>query len=505
MIVNAEALEPATLADRVFDVCVVGTGPAGLSLARSLARQGKTVALMEGGDRDITFDSEEIYEGTIVGADYWPLTSCRKRFLGGSSNCWSGVCRELEDVDFAAKPYDAPSGWPIGAADLQPYAAETDDILTLPAAGGALRCVFGEDAAPLRPIELRYTGNARLGLRYVDELAADERITLHVNANLVDLTLDDRLQAVRAAVFRSFERPEPFEITAKAYALCLGGLENPRFLLNANRQVASGIGNAHGLVGCYFNEHPHQEIGRVVLAEPLRSREVYAPEPGFMADQEILNFALLLDPDVRQLALPNEIARTIACQTSFTERLAAAVYGKAFKCDEGGIGAYLAQWQEPETMLTATVDIMAEQALNPSSRVRLGQATDRFGLRRIELDWRFSEIDYRTVHMAAMTFGRMLAEHDVGRLKLNPWLTNGEGGLPGPDEARVGGPHHMCTTRMSDSPRQGVVDRNCRIHGMDNLYLGGSSVFGSGGFANPTYTIVQLALRLADHLASEVA
>ncbi len=505
MIVDAEALEPATFADRVFDVCVVGTGPAGLSVARSLARQGKTVALMEGGDREITYDSEEIYEGTCVGADYWPLTAARKRFLGGSSNCWSGVCRELDAHDFMAKPYEALSGWPIGLDELHPYAAEADDILTLPAAGGALRCAFGEEAAPLRPIELRYTGNARLGPRYADELAAAERITVLLNANLVDLELDDRLQAVRFALFKSYERPEPFAIKAKAYVLCMGGLENPRFLLNANRQVATGIGNAQGLVGCYFNEHPHQQIGRVVLAEPLRNREVYAPEPAFMADQEILNFALLLDPDVRQLALPNEVVRTLACQTNFTARLAAAVHGKGFNCDEGGIGAYLAQWQEPETMLMATVDIMAEQALNPSSRVRLGQETDRFGLRRIELDWRFSEIDYRTVHTAAMTFGRKLAERNVGRLKLNPWLTSGEGVFPGPDEARVGGPHHMCTTRMSDSPRTGVVDRNCRIHGMDNLYIGGSSVFGSGGFANPTYTIVQLALRLADHLSSEVA
>ncbi len=101
--------------------------------------------------------------------------------------------------------------------------------------------------------------------------------------------------------------------------------------------------------------------------------------------------------------------------------------------------------------------------------------------------------------------GKLLAERDVGRLQLDEWLIGGPKDFPGPDDARVGGPHHMCTTRMSDNPRQGVVDRNCRIHGMDNLYLGGSSVFGSGGFANPTYTIVQLALRLADHLASEVA
>jgi choline dehydrogenase-like flavoprotein len=502
VILDAEAVEPSHFAERRFDVCVVGTGPAGLSLALSLAERGHDVALMEGGGLDISYDSEELYEGEIVGADYWPLTACRKRFLGGSSNCWSGVCRTLDAHDFESKPHHPLSGWPIGKADLDPYAAATEAFLEVSPEKPPTRSLFGADRGAFDLIDFRHSYDRVLAPRFVETLRRSPRISLYYHANLVDLELDDACRQVRQAVFRRFDRPEPFSIQARRFALCLGGLENPRLLLNADRQIPGGIGNTHGLVGRFFNEHPHQRVGEILLAEPMRNREVYAPTPTFMAEQAILNFGLILLPDVRQLQLPNELARSVACRADFARRLAERLAGHRVVCNEGGLEALAAQWWEPSSMLTAKLDIAAEQALNPESRVGLTAERDRFGLRRLALDWRFSELDLHTVRTAVMTFGRQLAEHDAGRLKVADWLLDGRTAFPGPDEARVGGPHHMCTTRMSDSPRTGVVDRDCRVHGMANLYLGGSSVFATGGHANPTFTIVQLALRLADHLAT---
>ena len=100
---------------------------------------------------------------------------------------------------------------------------------------------------------------------------------------------------------------------------------------------------------------------------------------------------------------------------------------------------------------------------------------------------------------AALELGRALALHDVGRLQLEPWITDSAMSIA-INKDQSGSSHHMCTTRMSDDPGQGVVDRDCCVHGLDNLYIGGSSVFSSPGVSNPTFTIVQLALRLADHL-----
>jgi choline dehydrogenase-like flavoprotein len=144
--------------------------------------------------------------------------------------------------------------------------------------------------------------------------------------------------------------------------------------------------------------------------------------------------------------------------------------------------------------------VYAEQSLNPDSRVLLTQQRDAFGLRRIALDWRLTDMDFRTWRAAVVELGRQMIATDIGRARLADWLQPDVPVLPGVNQDATGGHHHMGTTRMSDDPRRGVVDRNCRVHGVDNLYIGGSSVFATGGFANPTYTIVQLSLRLADHL-----
>jgi len=501
MIFDANTLPADWFSERAFDVCVIGSGPAGLTLARKLAARGKRVALMEGGGTEISWESEALYEGDSVGADYWPLTAVRKRYFGGSSNCWSGVCRQLDAHDFAPVAHHSWSGWPIGKSDLDPYCAETEEILVLPADRPPAHTLFPDGTDRFTQIRLRQSNGLYLGERYAAEVEAAARLALCLHANLVDLELDDRLQRVTSGVFRSFERLEEFRVEAEVFALCLGGLENPRFLLNADRQIAGGIGNQHDLVGRFFNEHPHQHVGTVLLAAPMRNREIYAPEPRFMAEAGILNSALLCTPDRRQLTLPNELVRSAACRADFLRRLTEALHGMPLVCSEGGLQAYFEQWQNPERMLTASLDIMAEQALDPTSRARLGAERDRFGLRRIVLDWHLGELDVHTIRTATLAFGELLAERDAGRLKLADWLLEERPTFPGPDRARVCGPHHMCTTRMSDDPRRGVVDRNCRVHGMDNLYLGGSSVFATGGFANPTYTIVQLALRLADHLA----
>jgi choline dehydrogenase-like flavoprotein len=500
VIFAAEGLEPAWFADQRFDVCVVGTGPAGLSVALRLAKAGRRVALMEAGGIELEDESQEIYDGLSVGADYWPLSASRRRFLGGSSNCWGGWCRPLDAVDFERQKPQPLGGWPIGKRDLDAYAAEADVILDVGDPEPAVVSSFGADQGPFRQIAFRFSRERQLAPRYLDTLRRSARISLFLRANLVDLELDDRLQTVTAAVFRGYDRPQPFKVRAEAYVLCLGGLENPRFLLNANRQITAGIGNQHDLVGRFFTEHPHQMVGTILLAEPMRAREFYAPTHAFMRARETLNFTLYFAP-VPELSFASELARSAACNVAFVERLAEAVRGHGLRCYLGGLDDVLAQWSDPEALLAATLAIASEQALNPDSRVRLGAPTDRFGHRRIELDWRYSEIDFHTIRTAAIAFGELLARRDVGRLKLADWLLDGTMAFPGTSEAQVAGPHHLCTTRMSDNPRQGVVDRNCKIHGMANLYLGGSSVFATGGAANPTFTVVQLALRLADHLA----
>jgi choline dehydrogenase-like flavoprotein len=500
MILDAETGARAALAERVFDVCVVGSGPAGMALSMALDAAGKSVALMEGGGRELTFESQELYDGEVVGADYYPLTATRLRFFGGSSNHWGGWVLTLDEHDFQPRVHHPLSGWPIAKADLDPYAAATEAFLLVVGSTQPAPSVFGADAGVFEPFRLRFSRDKLLAKRFTHELEQSTHIHLYLNANLVDIELDEARRTVEHLVFRGLERPEPFHVRARAYVLCLGGLENPRALLNANRQIAAGIGNQNDLVGRFFAEHPHQTVGEIVLAGPLRRREFYQPRPAFIAEAGILNFGLRLEPDVLERSFLTETLRSATCIAPFMQRLVSAVTGRRARCDEGGLGVYYEQWSDPAILLSAKLDIAMEQALNFDSRVRLGQATDSFGLRRIELDWRLGELDHHTIITATTEFGRLLAERDVGRLQIADWLREPNPTFPGLDRAEVGGHHHMCATRMSDDPRTGVVDRHCRVHGIANLYLGGSSVFSTTGHANPTYTIVQLALRLADHL-----
>jgi choline dehydrogenase-like flavoprotein len=136
-----------------------------------------------------------------------------------------------------------------------------------------------------------------------------------------------------------------------------------------------------------------------------------------------------------------------------------------------------------------------EQAPNRDSRVTLGTTHDILGCRRVVLDWRLSDIDKRTAHRAHAILAEELSRSGVGEMK----SLMGSESDPWPTRLR-GARHHMGTTRMHADSRRGVVDANCRVHGIDNLFVAGSSVFPTSGAANPTLTIVALAIRLAEHL-----
>ena len=505
MLFDALSGDRARLARR-FDVCVAGTGPAGMTIARALAARGFDVALMEAGGLEVTAESQDAYVGENVGVDYFDLDVARLRCFGGSSEHWHGRCRGLDAWDFT--PIRARSlAWPIGKEELDPYEPLVSEILDLtpfeaepsPEADP----VTAASGGTLRTVKWRRSPPTRFAEKYQGEVAASPRISAWVNATLVDLVLDPDLATVTGAVFRTGEPGDPgFTIEADAYCLCLGGLETPRVLLNARRQVPEGIGNRHDLVGRYFCEHPATRVARVILKEkPGQEKYPFAPTLDFLEREELLNFHMLLEArSSAQQPLGRALALGLQCLDPFTERLTREALGHWPKCRAGGIDEFLVRY-EPDGHPWGWVMLDLEQELSRESRVLLGEEEDAFGLRRIRLDWRLSDRDYATMQRGVALLGQYLAANDIGRLKVADWLTEKNPVIPAPArDLGNGSCHHMCTTRMSDDPKTGVVDRDCRVHGARNLYIGGSGVFATPGFVNPTYTVVQLALRLADHL-----
>ena len=147
-----------------------------------------------------------------------------------------------------------------------------------------------------------------------------------------------------------------------------------------------------------------------------------------------------------------------------------------------------------------SLDFNAEQVPNPDSRVRLSEQTDPFGMPRLMIDWRYTDADVKTVASAFRLLQRDVARSTLGELTLEPDEADIEAVIR--RDGAYGG-HHIGTTRMGDDPTTGVVDPNCRVFGVHNLYVAGSAVFPTSGQANPTLTIVALAIRLARHLEQE--
>ncbi len=483
MIENFEEVSDDRFRGRRFDACVVGSGPAGVTLARRLAAAGLSVGLFEAGGLDQSDESQECYEGNTAGQPYYPLDACRLRFFGGSSNHWGGWTRALDAHDFEPRPDHPMSGWPIGKTDLDPYAAEADEILSLPP-NRPPPTLFPEPLPELNPGMFRFSRPiVHFGDKYRDELTRAAKIEVFLNANLVDLRTDSDGRKVTGAVFQSYGAEPPITVEAGVYVLCLGGIENARMLLNADRQAGTGLGNGHDLVGRYFLEHPHAPSGLAVIRQPLSWMIVYSPSEALMRDATILNFGVRIGSFAAWNGpeFTGKLEDVEPCDVPFENLLAAQINGKPLVCPNNVVDVFTA----------------CEQRLDPDNRVRLIEDRDRFGLRRVELDWRLSDMDLRTHRTAAIKIASLFAESDTGRMRIVDWILNKET----PDGSQLwGGNHHMGTTRMSDDPRRGVVDADCRVHSLDNLYIGGSSVFATSGHANPTYTIVQLALRLGDHL-----
>ncbi|MHA1190565.1 MAG: FAD-dependent oxidoreductase, partial [Alphaproteobacteria bacterium] len=488
-----------------FDVAIIGAGVAGITLALALSRT-KSVLLLEGGDTDYTSDSQDLYIGETSGRDYFELDQCRMRFFGGTSNIWSGWCQTLEPMDFVRRDHIPHSGWPIGYKDIAPYFKRATDILDIDTETGVeapYRTEF--DAALVSPNGLKshkflWSGPTRFGEKYHDAIAGSDSIICLTNANLTDITLTDDLNAVSSLTISGFDG-QTRRFSARRVVLAAGGLENPRILLNCNSQIAAGVGNQNDLVGRFFAEHPHHFVGQMVFEDALRERITsaltyaemtekphyylfYGASEGFIEEHKVLNFGLRVLPDIKPAdgTFPDRLKRAVCAPDWLSKGVDLLRFRKYPYCAEGHL------------------HVTTDQAPNPDSRVQLSEKVDAFGMRRIDLDWRMSALDRRTIAAAATHIGAQFARRNLGRIKVTPWVYSENTPFPGPGEDEVAGNHHMGTTRMADDAKQGVVDKNAKVHGISNLYVAGSSIFPTYGQVNPTLPLTQLTLRLADHL-----
>ncbi len=520
-------------AGRRFDVCVIGGGAAGVTLARALTRAGRQVCLAESGGLDFEERTQALYKGANVGMPYYDLEESRLRFFGGTVSIWGGRCALLDEIDFVRRDWVPHSGWPITRDMLMPWYRRAHDVFELGefAYDDPYRLVGipdqGFDRARIETDLWRFDeANERFAAARARDLFDAPNLTILLHANAVRLQASDDAGSIEHVEVRSLGG-QVARIEAEHYVLACGALENARLMLASDDVETAGIGNAHDQVGRFFMEHP---CGRIAKVETTRPFDLWAAyQKRFMkagpplapvlrlsdAVQEsegalnsIVTFKLQRPPE-KGVALGNKLYHNLKHSLNPDKRgraldhLYRGLRGWFHRVVREKIEAAMAN----SGMTGLYLIIRGEQAPNPESRVLLSAERDDLGERRADLSWQLSALDKHTARVFSHVFDKEMKRMGKGTVSPCDWIE--EPGDHWPVDPTVGnhpiaGYHHIGGTRMSDDPKSGVVDADCRVHGYGNLHVAGSSVFATAGWANPTLTIVALALRLAERLDGEL-
>jgi choline dehydrogenase-like flavoprotein len=536
MIVDGSTLSNGV--QREHDLCVVGSGIAGILLVMELAGTYKDICIIESGAWKPDDDTQSLYALQNVGFPIRKHYQSRIRYFGGSCNIWAGRAMIYNEIDLRPRPWLDNFSWPIDFAELDRYYAAAARYLNLPsydklkpetwrAKLSDFETSIFHNAHFTANVSLFAKAPARFGhkTKYYKKLKNSPTVTLYINSNVVNLRLNDPLSHV-AQVDVACLNGVRYTIKPNKLVLACGGLENTRILLASDKQLPGGIGNQSGLLGRYYMDHPRAVFGKVKLTRKIKLDHFLGmPVKGgkmqlgvalsdkIQAEEGLLNNYLSLEPcySIGSMELYESFVKLM-------KRLLRKGYsGKRFDFKNPEMAEvpemiYLLTPKEllPHfmyytyykysrvaknlfTRLTAlSVVSYSEQEPISASRVYLDEEKDKLGMPKLVLDWKVGPRSLSSSLRLLRLLDEHFRKHDAGYIEEDLSAINA---LPYTDAS-----HHLGTTRMSADPKTGVVDVNCRVHGVDNLYIAGSSVFPTAGHANPTLTIAAMSLRLADYL-----
>lgn len=545
-------------ADQVIEteICIVGSGAAGITLAREFIGHKTKVCLVESGGLEFDQRTQALSEASTVGDPFLSLKDIRCRRFGGNSNLWGikiGKGRKgvryapLDEIDFEKRPGLPYSGWPFDRSHLEPFYKRAQSVCQ----AGSFAYdpdIWESKQAKRLPLNENQVVTAMFQFgpgdifnqQYRDELSRVDNITVYLNLNALEIETNESVRTATRLRVASLQGQQ-FWIAAKVFILAQGGLENPRTLLMSNHQQTAGLGNQHDLVGRFFMDHPLVQGGDFIPADrnlfnkmplyDLRRVNDVAVLGYFKLSQEVMERENLVN--MSTVLFPRPSKRRLKAIESFKAVAQALAHGKLpqvsgqdFLNIIGGLdyvmlanylaatknqsllhGFHRGGWSEvpnnQHRFKVFEVIHQVEQVPNAANRVVLSKERDVLGCQKLELHWRWDTENALKIKRSQEIMAQEIASSGLGEYRIQYKEGLPKLGMP------AGTAHHMGTTRMHIDPKQGVVDENCQVHGISNLFIAGSSVFPTGGFANPTLTIVALSIRLADwikkSLVTEVA
>ncbi len=496
------------------DICIVGAGAAGITLAVESARKGKKVLLLEGGGAVREDSSQAIYDSEIAGLPHRGIHTGRIRVKGGTTVRWGGQILELDALDFTPRPGVPDSGWPFPKTELTSFYERALHL-------EGLASVQRSDEAVWRDLGLPFTQFANLDAylsRWCPEpnfarlhnktLTTHPNIHLWLHASAVELiTEGDATIGIRCRTLTGIETI----FRARHYIFALGGIESSRFFLHPR---AGGLPwNRSGLLGKHYQDHIDCNAARIhphglhqfhELFDPIIAHGFkYLPKmrllPQLQAQHGTLNIGSTMSFEdtgkVRMQAkhtIRNILRGRLREITTENLRQTAKHIPMLFH----QVWRYKVQrraYAPPEVRIF--LRIHCEQEPTSRSSITLTDQRDPLGLLRIRFDWQISERELATIRQYVLIAQQSLA--GVASIIPDEDLMSGNPNfLTRCDDSN----HHMGGMRMSTSDSTGVVDTNLRLYGLTNTYICSSAVFPCSGFSNPTHTVLALALRLSDHL-----
>ena len=522
MIVDLEATN-GTLELR-SDLCVIGSGAAGLAIASEMIQAQINVTLVESGGAEHEPPTQALYDVAISGLPHPGSTQGRFRILGGSTTKWGGQTLPLMPSDFERREWVPHSGWPISFEELGAYYERAGRFLLVD------RFNFDTDLFAYlrtRPPSFdeeqlwyhfsKWSPKPNLREHYLPGIRTSNRCTLLLHANVTEIQLEEGRNRVAGIQVRSL-KGHSARVRAHAYVLCVGGIETARLLLANNKQIPSGIGNEYDLVGRFFQDHPSAFVGWLNSPDPARTQQLFnvfhkrglkysvrcTATPKWQRNHKTLNVSMgatfvgddstLQDvKDIYVAARQGQLAPDLLRKLFRTMRHPASALLPAYH--------FVLRGRSFAPASRMRIALTSEQEPNPESRILLSDTTDALGMTRANVRWRLTDLTLHTIRQFAHTLCGEFRRAGIGEIALESWVLEDSSEWMNHITDQY---HHMGTTRMHDSPRQGVVDRNCQVHGVSNLFIGSSAVFPTSGHSNPTLTIISLCIRLADRLRQEL-
>lgn len=508
----------------IYDILIVGAGPAGITLALELEGTGLRIGLLESGGEAFDVDTQMLNEGAVTGHDAVDLAAIRLRYLGGTSNHWGGRCLPMDPIDLSRAPLSGLTGWPLSYEAMLPYwerahnYVEIGQFLYDPVATGTVSReapLLMERSDILETAVIRQsTTNFRE--RYQSALQRSEAIDvwLWTTVTGIEITGESEITGLRT---RDFNGPDRHFAT-RIVVLASGAVENARQILHMNAKGGRRLGDAGRLLGRCYMDHPSGGAAFLWMTEPIPTQP-YWTNPEDPDGVPILLRWRLRDEVLEREGLQNGHFQLIPYNEDRDPRIREANRGwhslKSIAKWALGRDQRNYSLSREYCQLINSADVMAADALglidrssdverlllryeveqrpDRANHITLSEDRDALGQRRADLHWQPGEADRDGLLRMVELIGQAVGQGGLGRIEFEDHFDQ-------PYWGTVTAWHQLGTTRMAESPEDGVVDPNGRLYGTSNLYIAGGSVMPTSGRANPTLTILALTIRLADHL-----